>query len=123
MFERNSFKRPALILIGMAMLMTGTIQGQKSKKSHPKPIPNDAKPVLWKEPSDIASRDLFLGPGGEAMKPDVSKITFVKDDQAGYSVKYHVKDAAGKEWVVKSGNEAGPETTANRLLWAVGYPT
>ena len=121
MFQRNSFKRPALILIGMAMLLTGTIQGQKSKKSHPKPIPNDAKPVLWHEPTDIASRDLFLGAGGEAMKPDLSKVTFVADETRSYSKKYRVRDGAGNEWVVKVGPEAQSETAATRLIWAAGY--
>src|SRR5947207_9890467 len=121
MFQRNSFKRPALILIGMAMLLTGTIQGQKSKKSHPKPIPNDAKPVLWHEPTDIASRDLFLGSGGEAMKPDLAKVTFVADETRSYSKKYRVRDGAGNEWVVKVGPEAQSETAATRLIWAAGY--
>src|SRR5947209_9747448 len=121
MFERNSFKRPALILIGMAVLLTGTMQGQKSKKSHPKPIPNDAKPVLWREPTDIASRDLFLGPGGEAMKPDLSKVTFIADETRSYSKKYRVRDGAGNEWVVKVGPEAQSETAATRLIWAAGY--
>ena len=121
MFQRNSFKRPALILIGMAMLLTGTIQGQKSKKSHPKPLPNDAKPVLWHEPTDIASRDLFLGSGGEAMKPDLSKVTFVADETRSYSKKYRVRDGAGNEWVVKVGPEAQSETAATRLIWAAGY--
>ena len=121
MFQRNSFKRPALILIGMAMLLTSTIQGQKSKKSHPKPIPNDAKPVLWHEPTDIASRDLFLGSGGEAMKPDLSKVTFVADETRSYSKKYRVRDGAGNVWVVKIGPEAQSETAATRLIWAAGY--
>jgi len=105
----------------MAMLLTGTIQGQKSKKSHPKPIPNDAKPVLWHEPTDIASRDLFLGSGGEAMKPDLSKVTFVADETRSYSKKYRVRDGAGNEWVVKVGPEAQSETAATRLIWAAGY--
>src|SRR2546429_2674285 len=91
MFERNSFKRITLILIGLALLLSVAIQGQQSKKSHPKPIPNDAKAVLWREPTDIASRDLFLGPGGEAMKPDLSKVTFIADETRSYSKKYRVR--------------------------------
>jgi len=121
MFERNSFKRITLILIGLALLLSVAIQGQQSKKSHPKPIPNDAKPVLWREPTDIASRDLFLGPGGEAMKPDLSKVTFIADETRSYSKKYRVRDGAGNEWVVKVGPEAQSETAATRLIWAAGY--
>src|SRR5438876_9246062 len=121
MFERKSFKRLALILIGMALFWGASIQGQQSKKSHPKPIPNDAKPVLWREPTDIASRDLFLGPGGEAMKPDLSKVTFIADESRSYSKKYRVRDGAGNVWVVKIGPEAQSETAATRLIWAAGY--
>ena len=116
MFERNSFKRITLILIGLALLLSASIQGQQTKKSHPKPIPNDAKPVLWREPTDIASRDLFLGPGGEAMKPDLSKVTFIADESRSYSKKYRVRDGAGNVWVVKIGPEAQSETAATRLI-------
>jgi hypothetical protein len=79
--------------------------------------------VLWREPGDIASRDLLLGPGGEEKKPNLSNLTFISANQEGYSVKYHVRDGNGRKWVVKVGNEARPETTAIRLLWAVGYAT
>jgi hypothetical protein len=79
--------------------------------------------VLWHEPSDIASRDLFAGPGGEEKAPDVSHVTFEKENTQGYSVKYHVRDGSGRKWVAKLGNEARPETATTRLLWAVGYAT
>src|SRR5436853_5760682 len=103
MFERNSLKRLGLILIGVALLFSASIQGQQSKKSHPKPIPNDAKPVLWREPTDITSRDLFLGSGGEAMRPDLSKVTFIADETRSYSKKYRVRDGAGNERLGKLG--------------------
>src|SRR5437667_449546 len=121
MFERNSFKRITLILIGLALLLSASIQGQQTKKSHPKPIPNDAKPVLWRQATEFASRDLFLGAGGEAMKPDLSKVTFIADETRSYSKKYRVRDGAGNEWVVKVGPEAQSETAATRLIWAAGY--
>ena len=119
MISNNLIRRISVILV----LLLISISSVFSQKDKDKNIPPDAKPLLWKEPSDIVSRDLFLGPGGAEMKPDVSNIAFLKDDQTGYSVKYHVKDAAGKKWIVKAGNEARPETTAVRLLWAIGYVT
>lgn len=79
--------------------------------------------VLWQEPRDIASRDLLLGPGGASMQPDLSSITFLKEETGGYSTKYRVRDGRGREWVVKIGKEAQAETAAVRLLWAVGYYT
>jgi hypothetical protein len=77
--------------------------------------------ILWQEPADITTRDLYLGPGGEAMKPDLSRVVFIKEGGPGYSKKYHVKDGAGNEWVAKIGKEAQTDTVASRLLWAVGY--
>src|SRR5437016_2729280 len=124
MLTPNIFRRLALVALSVAVLFTASSQGQDQKKGHPKtakPIPSDAKPVLWREPSDIASRDLFWGQGGEAMKPDLSKVTFVADETISYSKKYRVRDGSGNEWVVKLGPEAQSETAAVRLVWAAGY--
>jgi hypothetical protein len=95
----------------------GGAQSMKDKKAR------EGTPVIWREPADIATRDLFLGPGGEAMKPDMSKITFIEDRPGGYSIKYLVRDGAGRKWVTKRREEAQPETAATRLVWAVGYYT
>jgi hypothetical protein len=92
-------------------------------KSPQDKVSQNATPVLWQEPTDLTSRDLYLGAGGEAMKPDLGRVIFVKEETGGYSTKYRVKDGSGKEWVVKIGKEAQSDTVASRLLWAVGYPT
>lgn len=57
------------------------------------------------------------------MKPDLSNVTFLKEDPEGYSVKWRVRDGAGRTWVAKLGNEARTETAAVRLVWAAGYVT
>jgi hypothetical protein len=80
-------------------------------------------PVLWQRPNDISSRDLFLGPGGTEMRPDLRRIEFIKEEKGGYSKKYRVRDASGREWVAKIGKEAQSETSAVRLLWGLGYLT
>lgn len=77
--------------------------------------------VLWRRPADISRRDLFLGPGGAGMRPDLRRLTFIKEEKGGYSKKYRVRDGSGREWVAKIGKEAQAETSAVRLLWAVGY--
>jgi hypothetical protein len=91
---------------------------QKEKKKREVP---EGTPILWREPTDISRRDLFLGPGGEALKPDLSRVTFVREEKGGYSKKYRVKDGRGRVWVAKIGKEAQSETVAVRLVWAVGY--
>jgi len=91
------------------------------KKSEQKPLP-EGKAILW-ESTNIGEKDLFYGPGGKEMLPDVSKVTFIEEVKGGHNKKYRIKDAAGKIWVAKLGREAQPETAAVRLLWALGYKT
>jgi hypothetical protein len=57
------------------------------------------------------------------MKPDLSRVTFIKQETGGYSTKYRVRDGSGRVWVAKIGKEAQSETAAVRLLWAIGYST
>jgi hypothetical protein len=57
------------------------------------------------------------------MRPDVRRITFIKEEKGGWSKKYRVRDASGREWVAKLGKEAQSETSAVRLLYGLGYLT
>ena len=82
----------------------------------------EGHPRLWKEPEAIESLDLFFGPGGPEGGPDASStFTFVRRSTSGTSKKILVKDSKGKEWTVKFGLEARPETAATRIVWAMGY--
>ncbi|HEX6044364.1 MAG TPA: hypothetical protein VFZ22_07740 [Pyrinomonadaceae bacterium] len=108
------------IIISISSIDAGVGVAAKSKKKKQAP---QGTPVMWRRPADISSRDLYLGPGGAGMRPDLRRITFIKEDKGGYSKKYRVRDAAGREWVAKIGKEAQSETSAIRLLWAIGYIT
>ena len=105
------------LLVSISSIDTGFAKPKKKKEAF------TGTPILWQRPDNISSRDLFLGPGGEVMRPDVSRITFIKEEKGGYSKKYRVRDAAGREWVAKIGKEAQSETSAIRLLWGLGYYT
>jgi hypothetical protein len=119
MFMLNRARAVAALMTVLILALSASAQsGAKEKRETPK-----GTPVLWQEPADIASRDLFLGPGGAGMQPDLRSLTFIKEEKGGYSTKYRVRDAAGREWVAKVGKEAQSETAAVRLLWAVGYYT
>src|SRR5579862_5880309 len=77
---------------------------------------------LWREPKDIASENLFYGPGGKNHQPH-GPFTFLKEDLDGTNPKYDVRDADGVKWKIKLGAEARPETVASRFVWAMGYHT
>jgi hypothetical protein len=114
-------KLRSVILLAILLSLTSVELGvakQKNKKQVPQ-----GTAVLWRRPVDISSRDLFLGPGGTSMRPDLRRLTFIKEEKGGYSKKYRVRDASGREWVAKIGKEAQAETSAIRLLWGVGYIT
>jgi hypothetical protein len=77
---------------------------------------------LWREPTDLESRDLFAGPDSDvAAPPHGATFMFVQADRSGYSPGYDVRDANGVEWSVKLGKEAQTEVVASRILWAIGY--
>jgi len=116
---RLEYSRVFLLVLMLALSFSAAAQ-DKEKKEKKQPT---GTPVFWTEPTDISSRNLLLGAGGEEMKPDISKLTFIRDQTGGYSKKYRVRDAKGNEWVAKLGKEAQTDTAANRLLWALGYPT
>jgi hypothetical protein len=108
----------SLVALGFLVLTSQAQENQRDQKAAPL-----GTPVLWREPADIASRNLYLGPGGEAMKPDLNKVTFIEEKESGSSAKFRVRDGSGREWMVKIGGDAQAEVAASRIVWAVGYYT
>jgi hypothetical protein len=118
MLRRNNLFQLVMVALALSVLSPAVPAKDKKKKTTPK-----GTPVLWREPVNIERRNLSLGPGGAAMKPNLSRIKFIKEEKGGYSTKYRISDASGRVWVAKIGKEAQSETSAVRLLWAVGYET
>jgi len=86
------------------------------------PVFASATGVIWQDPGDVASLNLFYGAGGKAHAPDASgAFTFVKEETAGTSPKFEVTDGQGVQWKVKLGQEPASETASSRFLWAAGY--
>jgi hypothetical protein len=78
---------------------------------------------LWQEPVDLATRDLFSGPGGAALAPPLTDAhySFFAFKRGGTNPGYVVRDSTGRLWSVKLGIEAQAEVTASRILWAMGF--
>ncbi len=111
-----------LVLLTLAFLFVSSFSGAEAKTKKAKEVPRGV-PILWRAPLDISSRNLYLGPGGTRMQPDLRRIKFLEEEKGGYSKKFRIRDAAGREWVAKVGKEAQSETAAVRLVWAAGYET
>jgi len=119
MNQLKKLRLVVLVALFVTLIPINTGVAKKKKKE----APLRGTPVLWQQPNDISARDLYLGPGGDEMRPDLRHIEFIKEEKGGYSKKYRVRDASGREWVAKIGKEAQSETSAVRLLWGVGYVT
>jgi hypothetical protein len=120
----QTFRLRSLLLILTLFALVFGVQAQSGKKyksqKRERVVPGNA--VLW-EPGNVSRRNLYYGPGGTEMQPDVSRVTFIKEEKQGHNKKYRIRDANGREWVAKLGREAQPETAAVRLLYGLGYKT
>jgi hypothetical protein len=84
------------------------------------PLIREGEYVLWHDPGAIESLDFRYGIGGEEMAPK-PPFQFADEDSTGSTPKVKVKDANGRSWVIKFGQEASPDTFCTRLAWALGY--
>ena len=104
------------------LLASAVLAGESSKPYYQIPGFQPSQAVVWRDPGKVELRDLRYGPGGPELEPR-APFTFEKEDLSGTSPKVKVRDAGGRTWVVKFGEEARPDTFASRLAWAVGFYT
>src|SRR5438445_13645984 len=84
--------------------------------------PPQTSPVLWSDPVDIASRNLFYGEGGERDQPH-GTMTFLKEAKGGTNPKFDIRDEDGTKWTRNRGLQTAPETTATPVKGPGGYFT
>jgi hypothetical protein len=105
-------------LVGIGLVFASQAVAQQPRQ---KPqVLATSNSLLWREPVDIKTRDLFNGPGGRLRQPK-GRLTFLQEDLDDTRPKFLVTDEAGVRWKIKLGSEAQPEVAATRLVWAVGY--
>jgi hypothetical protein len=106
----------------MLLILSATVTAQKKDKGRYKEDTTNLSGTVWQDAGDLSTLDLLYGAGGQAHAPDANgKFTFVKEDVAGTSPKFVIKDDQGVTWKVKLGQEPQSETAATRLLWGAGY--
>ena len=114
----------ALAACGAVVVAASPAKDPKVKARTTEESTRAGKPILWVEPTDIASRDLYYGSGSQERMPTAKTVfTFEKEDLEGTNPKYVIRDDKGNKWKAKLGDEAKPETAATRIVWAVGYFT
>ena len=115
------WRRPFHLAAGILVAATAAAVLTASQPANPKSR-SATLAELWRDPGNIAAKDLRWGRGGQSLAPSAEiEYQFTGTDTTGYSPGYDVVDPKGREWDVKTGDEGQPEVLASRLLWAVGY--
>ena len=76
--------------------------------------------AIWRDPGDVERLDLYAGPGGPDGAPQ-PPFTYLEEHFGGSRPCVSVRDARGRRWRLKWGDEVQVEALATRLAWAVGY--
>ena len=120
--ESRNMKRWVALFTTFVIMAAFSLEGFSNAKSKKKKKAHGDKSaaVLWRDPGNIRTRDLYYGPGSKESAP-VPPFHFVKEVKEGGMPKFEVTDAHGMKWRVKLGPEAQAETVSSRLVWAVGY--
>jgi len=116
-WRRLIFGITLLLAVPLSAAPADSAKAEKASKAEKAAVHT---PVLWRDPGNIASRDLRYGSGSAERMPK-GRLRFLKEELGGAEPKFDVEDEQGVRWRVKPGWEARPETAAARLLWAVGY--
>ena len=76
--------------------------------------------VIWRDPGPAESLDLGAGPGGRDGAP-APPFHFVEEHGTGTFPCVSVRDARGRVWRAKWGEEVHTEAFSSRFAWAAGY--
>src|SRR5579864_2510718 len=83
----NTLRRLVVLLAFLVSALPGANEGPKSGKSAAAELGHGAKAALWREPTDIASRNLLYGSGGAGRQPR-GPFTFIEEDMEGSNPKF-----------------------------------
>jgi hypothetical protein len=123
MYKKKQLLAFAVLLTVIVVPAVGAGKKREKEANGEGEITGKALPVLWREPTDITSRNLLYGPGGKEHAPASNTFTFESEDMDGTNPKLVIRDDNGVKWKLKLGAEARPEPVAANLVWAAGYFT
>ena len=84
-------------LVFAILLLVFPTFAQKDNRTKISSVATSRDAILW-EAVDT-DRDLYLGPGGVAMAPDLSSVKFIKKEKGGTQKKYRIEDGSGRIWI------------------------
>ena len=96
------------------------LRGEITRRSEGEAPLRSSREVIWRDPGSISPDELEAGPCGSKGAP-APPFHFLEEHDTGSHPCVSIRDAAGREWRVKWGQEVHTETFGTRLAWALGY--
>ena len=79
-----------------------------------------SRELIWRDPGALAAEEIGAGPLARGNGP-AEPFHFVEEHDTGSQPCVSIRDARGREWRVKWGQEVHTEVFGTRLAWALGY--
>ena len=112
----------AVIIVGGTWFVRGywRLRGEITRFSEGDASLQSSRTVIWRDAEPITPEEMEAGPCGSRGAPS-PPFHFVEEHDTGSQPCVSIRDAAGREWRVKWGQEVHTEVVGTRLAWALGY--
>jgi hypothetical protein len=115
----------SIVIIGTAAVIScvyavwWAVSLYKIKRAGHAPLQTRQKKI-WRDPGAVEQLNFRDGPGGAGGAP-APPFRFLKEHLSGSNPSLSTRDAKGRTWRVKWGDEVRSETFTIRLVWAAGF--
>ena len=96
------------------------VRSEITRKNEGQASLRSSQALIWRDPGAISAADIAAGPCRRDGAP-AAPFHFLQEHDTGSQPCISVRDAVGREWRVKWGQEVHTEVVGTRLAWALGY--
>jgi hypothetical protein len=109
-------------LVGGYWLVIGywRLRSEITRRSEGEAPLRSSRDLIWRRAAALSAAEIEAGPLGTGGAP-APPFHFVEEHDTGSQPNVSVRDAAGRVWRVKWGQEVHTEVFGTRLAWALGY--
>jgi hypothetical protein len=102
------------------VFMYWRLRSNRIRKQHGEAPLRSSRELIWRETRALTPEEISDGPCGRGGGP-AEPFHFVEEHDTGSQPCVSIRDARGREWRVKWGQEVHTEVFGTRLAWVLGY--
>ena len=118
MFKHHKAVVLLLAILAGSLPVSGDLKKPQKKRDPKVEVTGSAPVVLWRNPVDLSTRDLFHGPGGKSHEP-LGAMTFVEENRDGSNPKFVVRDNDGVQFPFRLRRAIGADTIEETIFESV----